>query len=118
MIAEIATDLYGSGADAEEVLRQIILALGGVAAGMAVVYAVWYVKNNRSGRLVLLSWQASYVILALLTTQHVYSHLQTDSAPAWQLFSAVVGFLLGLVGLVNLIRHRAEIVAVKGPPLP
>jgi hypothetical protein len=115
---EIATDLYGTGADAVSVLRQIILALGGVAAGLAVVYGVWYARHCRSGRRVLLGWLTSYVTLALLTTQHVYSHLQTDSAPAWQLIGAIFGFSLGIFGLVNLMRHRAEVVPTENPPLP
>jgi FtsH-binding integral membrane protein len=117
MIFEIATDLYSSGAAAESVLRQIILALGGVSAGLAMVYGVWYVRNSRSGRWVLLAWLTSYVGLTLLTTQHVYAHLQTDSAPAWQLVSAIIVFSFGIFGLVNLMRHRAEIVPTENPPL-
>jgi hypothetical protein len=104
--------------DVESVLRQMILALGGVSAGLAGVYAVWYFRHCRSGRRVLLSWLASYITLALLTTQHVYAHLRTDSAPAWQLWGAVAGFSLGILGLVNLMRHRAEVVPTVNPPLP
>lgn len=111
-------ELYTSSIDAEAALRQMILALGGVATGMAGVYAVWYFRHRRSGRRVLMAWMASYITLALLTTQHVYAHLQTDSAPAWQLWGAVAGFSFGIVGLVNLMRHRAEVVPTKDPPLP
>jgi len=118
MIAELAIELYESSVDAEAALRQFILALGGLRAIITMIYVVWYVRHNRSGRLVLLSWQVSYVMLALLTTEHVYSHLQADDAPAWQLLSAVVGFLFGIVGLVSLMSHGAKWISTKDQPLP
>jgi len=118
MTAELAAVLYKSSVDADAVLLQIILALGGLTAGMAVVYAVWYVRHSRSGRLVLVVWLLSYILLAVLTTEHVYSHLRVDDAPAWQLGGAVAGFLLGIFGLINLMRRRAEVVPTKNPPLP
>lgn len=54
-------------------------------------------------------------ILALLTTEHIYSHLRAGTAPAWQLWSALIGFGLGAESLVRRIK-QGRVTVVEPEP--
>lgn len=103
-------------AEAVTVLRTLIVALGGFCAVAAVLLALWYIiplRNRRNGEpglasLLLGLLMLSYAGLAALTTDHIYKHLIANDAPAWQLWSALGTFTLGVITLLSLVAVRVD----------
>lgn len=98
-----------------EVLRTLIVSLGGFCAGVAFVKALWrlspWLHRRRPRRLFDLFFGVlllSFAGLALLTTDHIYQHLVADDTPLWQLWVALGSFAIGAVALVGLVATRSE----------
>lgn len=101
--------------DADVVLRQIVVSVGGVTAGAALLYAIYNVRARVPHAWVIARMLVALAILAVLTTEHIYSHLLADDAPVWQLWGALIGFTLGAESLIFRIRHR-EVTVVRPEP--
>ncbi|MDQ3574288.1 MAG: hypothetical protein M3404_05100 [Actinomycetota bacterium] len=50
----------------------------------------------------------SYIFLGFLTTEHIHSHLAANTAPEWQLWGGLLGFIFGIVTLAGLLIRRRE----------
>ncbi len=96
--------------DADAVLRQMIIALGGAAMGLAVIVLWAYRKVlPLARRATAVGAALSYIVLAFLTTEHIHSHLEANDAPLWQLWGGLIGFVVGIVTLYGLlIRRKAQ----------
>jgi hypothetical protein len=93
--------------DADVVLRQLIVSLGGLCVGSAVVFAIWHARVRAPRRLATAGLLLSFAIIGVLTTDHIYRHLVEDDAPIWQLWGGLVGFTLGAVSIIaSLIQLR------------
>lgn len=110
------TDAVAQGARDEpgEVLRTLIVSLGGFCAGVAFVQALWRLSPwvTRRGRVA--GWDLflgvlllAFAGLAVLTTDHIHQHLVEDDTPLWQLWMALGSFTIGAVALVGMIATRA-----------
>lgn len=105
-----------SAVEAIAVLRTLIVALGGFCTVAAVLLAAWYLLplrrhdggEGRFATLLLGLLLLSYAGLAALTTDHIYKHLIANDAPAWQLWSALSTFTLGVVTLLSLLAVRVD----------
>lgn len=98
-----------------EVLRTLIVSLGGFCAGVAFVKALWRLspwlhrrRPRRVSDLFFGTLLLSFAGLSLLTTDHIYQHLVADDTPLWQLWVALGSFTAGAVALVGLIATRPE----------
>lgn len=112
LLADVAA---GAQDEPERVLRTLIISLGGFCAGVAFIKALWRLApwlhprrrlhrelfNLFHGILLL-----SYAGLAVLTTDHIHQHLIDNDTPLWQLWIALLSFVLGSVSLVGLIATR------------
>lgn len=97
--------------DADVVLRQLVVSVGGITGGAALLYAFITVRWKVPGAWTIARMLVSMCILAWLTTEHIYSHLLGNDAPLWQLWSALIGFALGAESLVRRIKQgRATVV--------
>lgn len=97
--------------DADVVLRQIVVSVGGITAGAALLYAVYNLRWKVPGAKTIARMLVALSILALLTTEHIYSHLLDGTSPAWQLWSALIGFTLGAESLVRrIVQGRATVI--------
>jgi xanthosine utilization system XapX-like protein len=101
MVAEIAVS------DADVVLRQLIVSLGGLCVGAALVFAGWNLRRRRPRQVATAGLLVAFAIVGVLTTDHIYRHLVADDAPAWQLWGGLIGFTVGAVSIIaSLIQVR------------
>lgn len=115
LILRLLLDVGGIGevpvSDADVVLRQIVVSVGGITAGAALLYAVYNLRWKVPGAKTIARMLVALSILALLTTEHIYSHLLAGTSPAWQLWSALIGFALGAESLVRrIVQGRATVI--------
>lgn len=97
--------------DADVVLRQLVVSVGGICGGGALLYAIINVRSRVVNAWVIARLLIAMSILSLLTTEHIYSHLKAGTAPAWQLWSALFGFGLGAESLGRRIKnHKVTVV--------
>lgn len=101
--------------DADVVLRQIVVSVGGITGGAALLYAYFTVRWKVPGAWIIARMLVALGILAWLTTEHIYSHLLAETAPLWQLWSALIGFGLGAESLVRRICQGRPTVVEPEP---
>lgn len=95
-----------AGNEAEEVVRLLIFLLGGSCVGAAAVYGIWHVKAKQMRPLLTAMHLLGVIGLALLTGEHVLSHLKQGTAPVWQLWGALASFTLLASAFISMIRNR------------
>jgi hypothetical protein len=105
-----------AASDADVVMRQLIVSLGGLCVGSALVFAWWHLRSGQPRRFVTGMLLLSFVIIALLTTDHIYRHLVADDAPLWQLWGALIAFSIGAyANIAALVQIRRT---GRPPPPP
>lgn len=105
--------------EADIVLEQIIFAAGFSVVGLTLLFLWWYVRNTREGRVVTVLHLTSYMIVVLLTTEHIVAHLREGTSPLWQLWGAFIGFGLGIIsGALMITRHGKVTSRIPGEELP
>jgi hypothetical protein len=100
--------------EADSVLRSLIVMLGSLNIGSALVFAVWHLRSGLPGRAKTATFLLAYCDFAGLTTDHVYRHLSANDAPVWLLWLTLIGFSVGAASLI------ASLVAAHrdGKPTP
>jgi hypothetical protein len=101
MVAEIVVS------DADVVFRQLLVSLGGLCVGSALVFAAWLLRQRRPRQVAMAGLLIAFAMTSVLNTDHIYRHLVADDAPAWQLWGGLAGFTLGVASIVaSLIQVR------------
>jgi hypothetical protein len=81
--------------DAEVVMAQLIVSLGGFALGSSLALAWRHWRSRHADWPLTTMLLLSFAGVVALTTDHVYRHLLADDAPLWQLWGALTAFSLG-----------------------
>jgi hypothetical protein len=118
-LVEIVLAAGDQVSEADDVLRNLIVILGGLNIGSALMFALWHLRSGKKGRVKTAAFLLAYCDFAGLTTDHVYRHLTDNDASTWLLWMTLLGFSVGAASLIaSLVAAYREGKAVPIEEVP